>query len=309
LPYDNFLPPEKIPRENTEMPAGGPPFRRVFFLLSGTRNFRKAHVIHGKRLVVVMPAYKAQHTVARTVAEIPPGFVDQIILVDDASPDDTVTVSEALGLTTIRHPKNLGYGGNQKTCYRAALHAGADVVVMLHPDYQYSPRLVPAMASVIASGQYDLALGSRILCGSAMRGGMPAYKYVMNRMLTIIQNFFLRQKLSEYHTGYRAFSREVLEKLPLEENSNDFVFDNEILAQAHFFGFRIGEISCPAKYEPESSSISFRRSVKYGFGVLGTTFRYCLAKCGRPGRLFAPNGRKLTIDPAPAPAPDPNQER
>ncbi len=245
--------------------------------------------------MVVMPAYKAEHTVARTVADIPAGFVDQIIMVDDASPDNTVAVGKSLGLLTIRHPKNLGYGGNQKTCYLAALQQGADVVVMLHPDYQYSPKLVPAMASMIACGQYDLVLGSRILCGSAIRGGMPAYKYVMNRMLTAAQNLLIGHKLSEYHTGYRAFSRAVLENLPLEENSNDFVFDNEILAQAHFFGYRIGEISCPAKYEPESSSISFRRSVKYGFGVLGTTLRFCMAKWGMRGRLFAVDGRKLSI--------------
>ena len=251
-------------------------------------------MIHGKRLVVVMPAYNAEQTIVQTVAEIPPGFVDRIILVDDASRDRTFVVGQQLGLHTVRHSRNLGYGGNQKTCYREALQAGADVVVMLHPDYQYSPRLVVAMASMIATGQYDVVLGSRILCGGALRGGMPLYKYVANRFLTLFQNVLLRQKLSEYHTGYRAFSRTVLGQLPLEENSNDFVFDNEMLAQASFFGFRIGELSCPAKYEPESSSISFGRSVKYGFGVIRTTWLFCLARWKlRSHRLFSPAGRRL----------------
>lgn len=256
-------------------------------------------MIHGKRLAVVMPAYNAETTVERTVREIPPGYVDEIILVDDASRDHTVEVARRLGLRTLCHERNRGYGGNQKTCYREALHVGADVIVMLHPDYQYSPKLVVAMASMIAVGHYDIVLGSRILCGSAVRGGMPIYKYVMNRMLTFVQNLVMGAKLSEYHTGYRAFSREVLEKLPLEENSDDFVFDNEMLAQAHFLGYRIGEISCPARYEPESSSISFKRSVRYGFGVLRTTFSYRLAKWGlcHP-RIFASGGRRLVMAPA-----------
>lgn len=253
-------------------------------------------VIHGKKLIVVMPAYNAERTVAQTVADIPPGFVDEVILVDDASRDDTIGAAQKLGLHSIRHPKNRGYGGNQKTCYTEALRHGADVIVMLHPDYQYSPKLVVAMASMVAVGQYDLVLGSRILCGSAMRGGMPAYKYISNRLLTAFQNLLIGAKLSEYHTGYRAFSREILEKLPLEENSDDFVFDNEMLAQAHFMGFRIGEISCPAKYEPQSSSISFRRSVRYGLGVIATTLKFRLAKWEWIHPLmFSRDGRKLNL--------------
>ena len=206
----------------------------------------------------------------------------------------------------LRHPKNRGYGGNQKTCYSEALRLGADVVVMLHPDYQYSPRLVVPMASMIASGQYDVILASRILCGSALAGGMPIYKYVMNRILTLVQNLLMGAKVSEYHTGYRAFSRAVLEKLPLEENNDDFVFDNEMLAQAQWFGFRLGELSCPTRYEPESSSISFRRSVKYGWGVLGTTLKYRLQKWGWSHyRIFAADGRRLSSG-ADAPGADPS---
>lgn len=251
-------------------------------------------MIHGQRLVVVMPAYNAAPTLSRTVAEIPAGFVDEIIVVDDASHDNTSAVAQQLCLKTVRHSQNKGYGGNQKTCYREALAAGADIVVMLHPDYQYSPKLVIAMASMIATGMFEIVLGSRILCGSALRGGMPLYKYVMNRCLTLFQNLALRQKLSEYHTGYRAFSRKILEQLPLEENSDDFVFDNEMLAQAHYFGFRIGELSCPAKYEADSSSISFRRSVAYGLGVLWTTVRFLLSKWRfHVFPLFSVRGRRL----------------
>ena len=244
-----------------------------------------------------MPAYNAEKTVAQTVAEIPEGFVDEVILVDDASRDDTIGAAQRLGLHTIRHPQNRGYGGNQKTCYTEALARGGDVVVMLHPDYQYSPKLVVAMASMIAIGQYDIVLGSRILCGSAIRGGMPLYKYIFNRMLTAFQNLVISAKLSEYHTGYRAFSRRVLESLPLEENSDDFVFDNEMLAQAHYMGFAIGELSCPAKYEPESSSISFKRSVRYGVGVIGTTIKFRLAKWGmiRP-MIFDRDGHRLKVE-------------
>jgi glycosyltransferase involved in cell wall biosynthesis len=261
----------------------------------------EAQLIHGKRLVVVMPAYNAETTVEKTLREIPAGFVDQIILVDDFSRDQTAVVAEKLGLAVIRHPKNRGYGGNQKTCYRQALLAGADVVVMLHPDYQYSPRLVVPMASMIASGQYDVVLASRVLSNSPIKGGMPIYKYVMNRLLTLFQNLLLRAKISEYHTGYRAFSRKVLESLPLEENSDDFVFDNEMLAQAQFFGFSMGELSCPARYEPESSSISLKRSIKYGFGVLGTTFRYRLQKWGLAKySIFDKSGRRLDGAEAPA---------
>jgi len=251
-------------------------------------------VIHGKRLVVVMPAYNAAATVEKTVADIPAGFADEIVLVDDASRDATAEVAERLGLRVLRHPKNLGYGGNQKTCYREALRLGADVVVMLHPDYQYSPKLAVAMASMIAAGQYDVVLASRILCGSAIRGGMPIYKYVMNRLLTLAQNLLMGAKVSEYHTGYRAFSADVLRKLPLEENDDDFVFDNQMLAQAVYFGFRLGELSCPTRYEPESSSISLRRSIKYGFGVLGTTLQYRLQRWGVARyRIFADDGRRL----------------
>jgi len=241
-----------------------------------------------------MPAYNAEATVEKTLRDIPEGFVDEVVLVDDASRDQTAATAERLGLRVVRHPKNRGYGGNQKTCYQEALRLGADVVVMLHPDYQYSPKLVVAMSSMLATGQYDVILASRILGGSALRGGMPLYKYVMNRWLTLVQNILMGAKVSEYHTGYRAFTRKVLETLPLEENSDDFVFDNEMLAQAHYFGFQIGEISCPAKYEPESSSISLKRSIKYGFGVLGTTFRYRWQKWGLASySIFSSTGRRL----------------
>lgn len=251
-------------------------------------------LIHGKRLVVVMPAYNAEATVERTFRDIPEGFVDDIVLVDDASRDKTADAAKRLGFHVLVHPKNRGYGGNQKTCYREALRLDAEVVVMLHPDYQYSPKLLVAMASMIATGQYDVVLASRILASSPMKGGMPIYKYVMNRILTLVQNILMRAKISEYHTGYRAFSRRVLQTLPLEENSDDFVFDNEMLAQAHYFGFGIGELSCPARYEPESSSISLQRSIKYGFGVLGTTVRYRLQKWNMARYpIFNAGGRRL----------------
>ena len=230
-------------------------------------------MIDNLKIVVVLPAYQAGKTLERTVAEIPRDLVDAIICVDDASSDDTVAVAERLGLRTFSHPANLGYGGNQKTCYRQALALGADIVVMLHPDYQYSPRLVGAMAQMIASGHYDVALGSRILGQSAVAGGMPLYKYVANRGLTFLQNAIMNQKLSEYHTGYRAFSRRVLETLPLASFSDDFVFDNQMLCSVIRHGFAIGEISCPTRYFPEASSISFKRSVIYGLGVLGTAFK------------------------------------
>jgi glycosyltransferase involved in cell wall biosynthesis len=258
-------------------------------------------VIHGKRLVVVMPAYNAEATVEKTLREIPEGFADAVVLVDDASRDKTAEVAARLGVVTLKHPKNRGYGGNQKTCYREALRLGGDVVVMLHPDYQYSPRLVVPMASMIASGQYDVVLGSRILCGSAIRGGMPLYKYLFNRILTLIQNILMGAKVSEYHTGYRAFSRQVLETLPLEENSDDFVFDNEMLAQAFYFGFNTGEVSCPTRYEPESSSISLGRSIKYGFGVLRTTMQFRLQKWGLAHYpIFDKAGRTLKTADGPA---------
>src|SRR5437868_7373118 len=224
-------------------------------------------MIDGRRIAVVMPAYNAEKTLEKTVRGLP-GIVDIKILVDDSSSDNTALLSEKLGVQTFIHDKNYGYGRNQQTCYREALNAGADIVVMVHPDYQYTPSLVSAMASMIAFGVYDVVLGSRILGGGALKGGMPLYKYVANRFLTAFQNLFLGVKLSEYHTGFRAFDRRVLQELPLLENSDDFVFDNEILAQAVMFGFRIGEVSCPTKYFKEASSISFRRSTKYGLGVL-----------------------------------------
>lgn len=235
-------------------------------------------MLGGKRVVVVMPAYNASKTLSQTVAEIPREIVDDIILTDDASRDDTVEVAKSLGLHTLRHEANRGYGGNQKTCYAAALERGADIVIMLHPDYQYSPRLVVAMASMIASGHYDVVLASRILGKGALAGGMPLYKYIANRILTFAENILLGQKLSEYHTGYRAWSRAVLEKLPLLSCSDDFVFDNQMITQAVHFGFPIGEISCPTKYFDDASSINFRRSVTYGFGVLATALRFRLNK-------------------------------
>lgn len=253
-------------------------------------------MLHGNKIVVVMPAYNAAKTLEITYSEIPLDIVDEVILVDDASRDDTAAMASEIGIRTIIHPANLGYGGNQKTCYREALLHGADVVVMLHPDYQYSPRLITAMASMIVSGHYDIVLASRILGGEALSGGMPLYKYISNRLLTLVENMALGAKLSEYHTGYRAFHRRVLETLPLEENSDDFVFDNEILAQAVHFGFRIGEISCPTKYFDDASSISFRRSITYGFGVLSTTARYILQKWGlRNDRIFSPSGRRISL--------------
>ena len=252
-------------------------------------------MIHGKRLAVVLPAFNARRTLRRTVEEIPPGFVDDIILVDDASHDDTPDLARELGLHTIVHEKNRGYGANQKTCYREALDRGAEVVIMLHPDYQYSPKLVVAMASLVALGQYDVVLGSRIVSRGALEGGMPVYKYIANRFLTWTQNIVLGQKLSEYHTGYRAFSRQVLKKLPLAENSNGFVFDNQMLAQALYFGFSIGEISCPARYAADASSIGFFSSAVYGLGVLRTSFQYRLTKLGISSSVvFSENGRSLS---------------
>jgi glycosyltransferase involved in cell wall biosynthesis len=251
-------------------------------------------MIHNKRVVVVMPAYNAERTLERTFAEIPFDFVDQVILVDDASQDGTVELARKLGIAVIVHPKNLGYGGNQKTCYRAALANRADIVIMLHPDYQYTPKLLVAMASLIGIGQFDAVLGSRILSGGALKGGMPYYKYLSNRVLTFIQNLCTGAKLSEYHAGYRAFSREVLLALPLGENSDDFVFDNQMLAQIIWFNYSIGEISCPARYFKEASSVNFRRSVKYGFGVLLTSLQFFLQRHGlRSHRIFSPNGKKL----------------
>ena len=260
-------------------------------------------MIHGNRVVVVLPAYNAEKTLEQTLREIPRDVVDEVLLVDDASQDGTASLSERLGLPTIVHPENRGYGGNQKTCYQEALARGADIVVMVHPDYQYDPRLAPAMASLIAQGVYDVVLGSRILGQGAMAGGMPLYKFVANRLLTLVQNLLIGQKLSEYHTGYRAFGRKVLEKLPLAANSDDFVFDNQMLAQIHYFGFRIGEISCPTRYEADSSSISFARSCRYGLGVLATSLLFRLAKWGlaRPA-IFDREGPRLRHEQQDSPA-------
>lgn len=235
-------------------------------------------MIHEKKVVVVLPAYNAESTLERSYSEIPFDIVDDVIMVDDASTDNTVDVAKKLNISTIVHEQNLGYGGNQKTCYKTALERGADVVIMLHPDYQYEPKLIGAMASLVAIGQYDLVLASRIISGSALEGGMPLYKYISNRFLTLFENILLNKKISEYHTGYRAFSKRILSELPLERNSNDFVFDNEFIAQAVYFGFSVGEISCPTKYFPEASSINFRRSVKYGLGVLKTAIAFRLQK-------------------------------
>jgi glycosyltransferase involved in cell wall biosynthesis len=237
-------------------------------------------MVNGKKVVVVMPAYNAEKTLERTYKEIPFEFVDEVILVDDASRDRTSEIARKMGIHTVLHAQNLGYGANQKTCYRTALALGADIVIMVHPDYQYTPKLIPAMASMIAYGEFDAVLASRILGIGALKGGMPLYKYIANRFLTLFENLLLGHKLSEYHTGYRAFLREVLEKLPLEKNSDDFVFDNQILAQLIWFGYRIGEVSCPTKYSHDSSSIDFRRSVAYGFGVLKTSLQFRLQKWG-----------------------------
>ena len=244
-----------------------------------------------------MPAYNAEKTLRQTYEELPHEYVDEVILVDDASKDETSRVAHELGIKTIIHPENKGYGGNQKTCYSEALRHGADIVVMVHPDYQYSPRLVTAMASMIASGHYDVVLGSRILGGGALKGGMPLYKYIANRFLTLVENLALGVKLSEYHTGFRAFTKEVLETLPLEENSDDFVFDSEMLVQAVYFGFRLGELSCPTRYFKEASSINFRRSVKYGFGVLGSIMKYLASKWGvKEYTILSSKGKTLLSD-------------
>ncbi len=234
-----------------------------------------------KKIVVVMPAYKASSTLEKTYKEIDFSMVDQVVLVDDNSPDDTVNKAKSLGIEhVIKHDQNLGYGGNQKTCYAKALELGADIVIMLHPDYQYTPKLIPSMSHLIASGLYDVVLGSRILGTGARKGGMPLYKYIANRVLTFTQNLLCKHKLSEYHTGYRAFSRKVLETLPLEKNSDDFVFDNQMLSQIIYAEFNIAEITCPTKYFEEASSINFSRSVTYGLGVLTTSFKHFFQRLG-----------------------------
>ncbi len=252
-------------------------------------------MINGKRIAVVMPAYNAERTLEQTLRGLP-DVVDIRILVDDCSNDRTAALSKELGVTTYIHDANYGYGRNQQTCYREALAAGADIVVMVHPDYQYTPALVAALAGMVASGIYDMAMASRILGAGALKGGMPLYKYIANRLLTAFQNLFLGVKLSEYHTGFRAFSRQLLETLPLLENSDDFVFDNQMVAQAVIFGFQIGEISCPTKYFKEASSINFRRSVKYGLGVLSTTLTFFAHKRGWiHARIFKPTGRTVVL--------------
>jgi len=252
-------------------------------------------MINQQKIAVVFPAYNAEKTLRATVAELP-DCVDIRILVDDGSSDQTAELARSLGLDVFVHDRNYGYGRNQQTCYREALAAGADIVVMVHPDYQYTPLLVTALASMIAYGVYDVVLGSRIIGGRSLQGGMPLYKYISNRFLTAFENLLLGAKLSEYHTGYRAFSRAVLVKLPLLENSDDFVFDNQMLAQCQYFGFRIGEVSCPTKYFEEASSIGFRRSVKYGFGVLATSLRFRLQRMGLASfRIFSSSGRRIDL--------------
>ena len=243
-------------------------------------------MLNNRKIAVVLPAYNAEKTLERTVDEIPREIVDDIILTDDASRDKTTELAQTLGLYVIRHDENRGYGANQKTCYEAALARGADIIVMLHPDYQYTPLLVTAMASMIAYDQYDCVLASRILGNGALKGGMPLYKYVSNRFLTLIQNLLIGQKLSEYHTGYRAWSRAVIERLPLLSCSDDFVFDNQMIVQAVYFGFRIGEISCPTKYFDDASSINFKRSVVYGIGVLKTALQLRLKRSKLANPVF-----------------------
>lgn len=252
---------------------------------------------NGKKIIVVMPAYNAEQTLLRTYEEIPHAIVDEVILVDDKSGDATPQLSKSLGISTIVHDQNLGYGGNQKTCYETALQKGADIVIMLHPDYQYTPKLITAMASLISEGLFDCVLGSRILGKGALKGGMPLYKYVSNRLLTFYQNLLIRHKLSEYHTGYRAFSREILETLPLDRNSNDFIFDNQMLLQILYANFSIGEITCPTRYFKEASSINFLRASKYGLGVVTTTLEYVLHRW------------KISLSPRFSPLDDDNRHR
>ena len=251
-------------------------------------------MINGKKICVVMPAYNAERTLRQTFEKIPMDIVDDVILTDDGSSDHTVELSKNLGIATYEHDRNKGYGANQKTCYSHALATGADVVVMLHPDYQYDPQLIPALARLVAEGVHEVVIGSRILVSCTLAGGMPLYKYVSNRFLTLVQNCLTQQNLSEYHTGYRVFSRRVLEELPLAENSDDFLFDNQMLLQALYFGLSVGEVSAPAKYDETSSSINFPRSVIYGLGCLWTGILYRLAKWGltRPP-IFRKDGRRI----------------
>lgn len=250
-------------------------------------------MLEGKRVAVVLPAYNAEQTLLQTYREIPLDMVDDVLLVDDCSRDNTASLAQSLGIHTIVHDNNRGYGGNQKTCYQAALDRGADIVIMLHPDYQYTPRLLRAMAAMLVSGHFDAIMASRILGKGALKGGMPLYKYIANRVLTAMENVLLGIKLSEYHTGYRAWSKEVLETLPLDVCSDDFVFDNQMIAQAVHYGFRIGEISCPTRYFEEASSINFSRSVTYGLGVLGTAMTFRLHQMGlTKSPLFSAHPRR-----------------
>jgi glycosyltransferase involved in cell wall biosynthesis len=251
-------------------------------------------MIQGHTVCVVMPAYNAAQTLRQTYQDLPLDVVDRVLLVDDRSDDATVRVARELGIQTFLHQRNRGYGGNQKTCYREALRGGEDIVIMVHPDYQYAPRLVTAMASLIATGEFDVVLGSRILGVGARQGGMPLYKYISNRVLTLVENWLLQYKLSEYHTGYRAFHRRVLESLPLLENSDDFVFDNQMLVQIIRHPFRVAEVTCPTRYFPEASSINFARSVKYGFGCLNAAAGGCLDRLGiHTPRFLRKDGRRL----------------
>ena len=253
-------------------------------------------MINNKKVVVIMPAYNAEKTLEQTYNDISQDFVDEIILVDDFSSDGTKEIAKKLNITTIVHDRNRGYGGNQKSCYKAALKANADIVVMLHPDYQYTPKLIPAIVSMMAFGEYDAVLASRMLGNSALKGGMPLYKFIANKFLTTFENIFTGEKLSEYHTGFRGFTREVLEKLPLEACDNDFIFDNEMIALLFYYKFKIGEVSCPTKYFKEASSINFVRSCKYGLGVLAVSLKYRLAKMGILTKIFKPDAEKLDLN-------------
>ena len=253
-------------------------------------------MINGKKVVVIMPAYNAEKTLKQTYDEIYQDFVDEVILVDDNSQDNTKLISKELNIKTIVHKQNKGYGGNQKSCYKAALKSGADIVVMLHPDYQYTPKLIPAIVSMMAFEQYDAVFASRMLGNSAIKGGMPLYKFIANKFLTAFENFMTGEKLSEYHTGFRGFTRKVLETLPLEDCDDDFIFDNQMIALLFYYKFSIGELSCPTKYFKEASSINFFRSCKYGFGVLGVSMQYFLTKLGIKSKIFRPNAKKLDLN-------------
>lgn len=253
-------------------------------------------MLNGKKTVVIMPAYNAEKTLEKTYNEIYKDIVDEIILTDDKSSDNTKELSVKLNITTIVHKENKGYGANQKSCYTAALKSGADIIIMLHPDYQYSPKLIPAIASMLAFEEYDTVIASRML-SNPLEGGMPVYKYIGNKFLTMFQNLFLNQHLSEYHTGFRGFKREVIEKLPLADCDDDFVFDNEMLTLIKYYGFKTGELSCPTKYFPEASSINFQRSCKYGIGVLANSIKYVLAYTGiYKSKIFKQNAKKLDIN-------------